>query len=80
LAGVVMVYQKTDKMKKLSFIFWPAIDAFRDNLTATPPIILSRLNIKQSEIFKTAMVQYGKSIRYGLFAPFMLSKESRITS
>lgn len=79
LAGVVMVYQKTDKMKKLSFIFWPAIDAFRDNLTATPPVILSRLNIKQSEIFKNAVAQYGKSIRYGLFAPFMLSKESRIT-
>lgn len=44
MAGVIMVYQKTDKIKKLGFIFWPAIDAFSNNYLATPQTILTRLN------------------------------------
>ncbi|MBC7509910.1 MAG: glycosyltransferase family 2 protein [Ferruginibacter sp.] len=44
MAGVIMVYQKTDKIKKLGFIFWPASDAFSSNFLATPQTILTRLN------------------------------------
>ena len=44
MAGVIMVYQKTDKIKKLGFIFWPATDAFSSNFLATPQTILARLN------------------------------------
>lgn len=42
-AGVVVFFQRTDKMKKLGFIIWPAVDAFKKNFDATPPAILSRL-------------------------------------
>jgi rhamnopyranosyl-N-acetylglucosaminyl-diphospho-decaprenol beta-1,3/1,4-galactofuranosyltransferase len=75
--GVVMVYQKTDKLKKLGFICWPAIDAFRNNLTATPSFILTRLSIKQTEVFKTAVGSTLKTIGYNLFAPFAAHKQSR---
>lgn len=45
MAGAIVVYQKTDKFKKLGFIFWPAADAFSNNYKATPHTILTRLNL-----------------------------------
>lgn len=45
-AATVVVFQKTNKIKKLSFIFWPATDAFANNLEATPEAIIKRLTEK----------------------------------
>ncbi|MEO6838840.1 MAG: glycosyltransferase family 2 protein [Ginsengibacter sp.] len=42
-SGVIMIFQKTNKLKKLSFILWPIKDAFTNNYDATPTIILQRL-------------------------------------
>jgi len=42
-SGIIMVFQKTNKFKKLSFILWPVKDAFTNNCDATPSIILQRL-------------------------------------
>jgi rhamnopyranosyl-N-acetylglucosaminyl-diphospho-decaprenol beta-1,3/1,4-galactofuranosyltransferase len=39
----ILIYQKTDKLKKLEFILWPAIDAFTSNLEMTPSMILEKL-------------------------------------
>ncbi len=44
MAGAVIVFQKTDRVKKLSFILWPAADAFSNNYMVTPNVILSRLS------------------------------------
>lgn len=44
IAGVVVFYQKSSKIKKLSFIVWPALDAFKNNFVQTPQSILDRLN------------------------------------
>ncbi len=43
-AGTILVFQKTDKLKKLSFILWPMADAFTNNCTATPGVILEKLS------------------------------------
>lgn len=43
-SGIIIVFQKTDKFKKLSFILWPVKDALTNNCEATPSIILQRLN------------------------------------
>jgi len=43
MAGVIMVYQKTDKTKKLHFMLWPAMDALKNDFSADPTLILSRL-------------------------------------
>jgi rhamnopyranosyl-N-acetylglucosaminyl-diphospho-decaprenol beta-1,3/1,4-galactofuranosyltransferase len=44
MAGVIVVYQKTDKAKKLNFMLWPAMDALKNDFTANPSVILSRLS------------------------------------
>ncbi len=41
--GLIMLYQKTNKLKKISFLAWPVADAFTNNFTATPPLILNKL-------------------------------------
>jgi GT2 family glycosyltransferase len=42
-AATVLLFQKTDKLKKLGFIFWPAADALTYNFNATPSSISSRI-------------------------------------
>ena len=42
-SGSILVYQKTDKLKKLAFVFWPAIDAFNAKFSETPDTILKKL-------------------------------------
>ncbi|MDQ6755766.1 MAG: glycosyltransferase family 2 protein [Bacteroidota bacterium] len=44
-AFITLSFQKTDKLKKLAFIFWPAKDALSNNFSASPAYVLSRLNI-----------------------------------
>lgn len=43
-AATIVVFQKTNKLKKLGFILWPMADAFTNNCTATPPVVLQRLS------------------------------------
>jgi rhamnopyranosyl-N-acetylglucosaminyl-diphospho-decaprenol beta-1,3/1,4-galactofuranosyltransferase len=43
-AGTVIVFQKTNKLKKLSFMLWPMSDAFNNNCKATPTFILQRIS------------------------------------
>jgi rhamnopyranosyl-N-acetylglucosaminyl-diphospho-decaprenol beta-1,3/1,4-galactofuranosyltransferase len=50
--GIVLVYQKTDKIKKLSFVFWPAKDAFVNNFKHTPTTILEGLNASDRPLFE----------------------------
>ncbi len=42
-SGIILVFQKSNKLKKLNFIFWPVRDAFSNNCSATPSLILERL-------------------------------------
>jgi hypothetical protein len=44
MAGVIVLYQKTDRAKKLNFMLWPAMDALKNDFSASPSIILSRLS------------------------------------
>ena len=77
MVGVVLIYQKTDKLKKLSFIWWPAIDAFRNDLTATPAFILTRLNVNPVAVFMNSINNYIRLARLSVLAPFAISKPSR---
>ncbi len=43
-AGTILVFQKSNKIKKITFLFWPAADAFTNNFKATPTYITARLN------------------------------------
>lgn len=43
-AATIIIFQKTNKLKKLSFILWPMADAFTNNCKATPSFILQRIS------------------------------------
>ena len=72
MAGVVMLYQKTDKVKKMRFIFWPATDALTNNFVATPQLILERLNSKPVNGLRNSINTYLQNIRIALLHPFTL--------
>lgn len=40
---VILVFQKSNKLKKLIFMVWPVIDAFTNNCNVKPALILERL-------------------------------------
>ena len=66
-AGVVMLYQKTDKLKKLSFMFWPVTDAFSNNFEATPPVILSKLKTNETFSLTSSINDYLKNAWPAIF-------------
>ena len=75
LAGIVMVYQKTNKLKKLRFILWPAADAVVNNFNATPSFILDRLKIKAENNFNNNFINSIKNIWSLLFTPSSIVKK-----
>jgi rhamnopyranosyl-N-acetylglucosaminyl-diphospho-decaprenol beta-1,3/1,4-galactofuranosyltransferase len=74
-AGIVMVYQKTNKLKKLGFIMWPAVDAFKNNFSATPPLILAKLATKADSTFNSSFVNGIKNIWSLVFTPSSMVKK-----
>jgi rhamnopyranosyl-N-acetylglucosaminyl-diphospho-decaprenol beta-1,3/1,4-galactofuranosyltransferase len=68
--GVIFYYQKTDRFKKLSFMFWPAADAFAQRFTAEPQIILTRLNKPEPMTAATYISDALKNVTTSLLAPF----------
>ena len=42
-AGVIIFFQKTDKFRKLHFMFWPACDAFTNTYHVKPKDVINRL-------------------------------------
>ena len=70
-AGIVLVYQKTNRIKKLRFIFWPATDAFTNNFQATPKTVLTKLNSQPILSLNKTINDYLKSIWSGLLSPFI---------
>jgi rhamnopyranosyl-N-acetylglucosaminyl-diphospho-decaprenol beta-1,3/1,4-galactofuranosyltransferase len=45
-AARLLVFQKSDKFRKLAFMFWPIKDALTKNFNATPTVIMQRLQHK----------------------------------
>lgn len=74
-AGIVLIYQKTDKIKKLSFILWPATDAVTRQFDANPGTILARL--KEQRSFGSNIGNYFRNSLAYLLAPFTLAKTRR---
>src|SRR5665647_299120 len=60
-AGRIIIFQKTNKLKKLTFILWPMADAFTNNCKATPSFILQR--ISASSPFKSGNYYLSHQIR-----------------
>ncbi len=76
-AGIVLLFQKTDKLKKLSFIIWPVADAFTKNFEATPPMILSRLRTNETFSLSNSVNDYLKNTWSAIFAPLSTIRTRR---
>ena len=70
LAGIVRIYQTTDRLKKLGFMMWPAADACTNNFEATPSLILTKLNSRSSFSLSNTINGYLKTIWSTLLTPF----------
>ena len=57
MVGVIMIYQKTDKAKKINFMLWPAMDALKNDFSANPSIILTRLSTQTGNTKNTTGLQ-----------------------
>jgi rhamnopyranosyl-N-acetylglucosaminyl-diphospho-decaprenol beta-1,3/1,4-galactofuranosyltransferase len=75
-SAIVMIFQKTDRLKKLSFIMWPVADAFNNNFEATPPAILLRLKNNEGFSLSTSINSYLKSTWLQILAPFTASSRT----
>ena len=74
-AGITLLYQKTNKLQKLNFILWPVADAFKNNFSATPPLILAKLKTKADDNFNTGFIHAVKNIWSILFTQSSLVKK-----
>ena len=76
-AGITILYQKTDKLKKLKFIFWPATDAFMNNFNASPSLILSKLSTGKMYSTNKSLSTFVKNIKMGVLTNFTFSRIRR---
>jgi len=73
--AAILIFQKTNKFKKIRFITWPATDALLKNFTATPALISDRLNRKPSYIFN--VIDYSRYFK-SLFTWDIINRPYRI--
>jgi rhamnopyranosyl-N-acetylglucosaminyl-diphospho-decaprenol beta-1,3/1,4-galactofuranosyltransferase len=76
-AGITVLFQKTDKIKKLSFIMWPVADAFNNNFEATPALILSKLKSAETFSLSGSINSYLKTTWLNILAPFSSAPTER---
>ncbi len=77
MAGIVVLFQKTNKVKKLGFLFWPATDAFQHNYHATPQFILARLSERTNAVKHAGSNYVGNFLAIIMFPFYPLRTRSR---
>ena len=68
-AGLVILYQKTDRLKKLNFIFWPMADALKRNFAATPILINRKMAEQYTKPFGELLMNPVKNLFLSIFFP-----------
>lgn len=68
-AGLVIIYQKTDRLKKLNFIFWPMADALKRNFAATPILINRKMAEQYTKPFGELLMNPVKNLFLSIFFP-----------
>lgn len=65
--GAIFIFQKTNKFKKLAFLFWPLSDAIFSNYQSTPASILNRLRKNMENSFAIKIKGTIEKIFHRLF-------------
>jgi rhamnopyranosyl-N-acetylglucosaminyl-diphospho-decaprenol beta-1,3/1,4-galactofuranosyltransferase len=71
-AGTILIFQKTSKLKKIGFIFWPMRDAFTNNFKASPSFILQKISSSSSYRQGNYFFNQARGLR-NLIVPFSSS-------
>ncbi len=77
-ATLIMLFQKTDKMKKLSFIKWPTRDAFSYNFSATPSLIMAKMQREYQKNYENVFQHYSRSLMNVVSRIFYVSRDKSI--
>ena len=75
--GIVVLFQKTDKLKKLNFIIWPVADAFNNNFDATPALILNKLKGNETFSLTASINSFLKSTWLNILPSFSPTRTER---
>jgi GT2 family glycosyltransferase len=75
--GIILLFQKTQRRKKLMFLLWPIKDAFQYNFSATPSFILSQLNEQAAAKHSFSLLKTFKYIGNLLFSVFNTPAETK---
>lgn len=67
LAGTIVVYQKTDRRKKLNFLAWPFADAIKSDFTGTPSVILKELKERDEKPNLSSVLTPIKNLYHNVF-------------
>ncbi len=67
-SGIILIYQKSNKLKKINFMLWPVKDALNNNCKATPALILQRLSVKKQHDLIYYFLLPFKSLKYTVFS------------
>ena len=59
-----IIYQRSDKLKKLSFISWPVKDAISNNFSVTPAIVLAKTRTWELSPYSQQIQFFFKNARY----------------
>lgn len=79
-AGTIMLYQKTDRRKKLQFLIWPLTDAFKNDFSVTPPVILDKLSQQYAKPLPIPMMATLKNMYNALFVPAASGRSKTATA
>ncbi len=75
-AGVIVIFQKTHKIKKIGFLFWPISDAIFNRFEETPASILNRLKKNNEFSYFEKLRNFFKKILLGLNFPNIIQQKS----
>jgi GT2 family glycosyltransferase len=71
LAGLILFYQRTERLKKVAFMLWPAYDAFTNKFDATPQAVQLRLTNNSTLSLGAAWRNYASDIYTGFASLFV---------
>jgi GT2 family glycosyltransferase len=67
-SGMILLFQKTNKFKKIRFLLWPFIHALTNNCKATPAMVLQRLSLSNNNYSIINYFQYQIKL-FKIFMP-----------
>ena len=77
--GEILVFQKKDKLRKISFAFWPMLDAVKNNYKVTPRFIYKKLNDQYASSFSRLISRPMRNYFCTIFVPSLKETSTPMT-